>query len=149
MKKTTLTITVVLTILLAFGTGVYAAKWLNFEGDNQVVETSAHIDEILDILERVNADKITAEEALEELENSNNERYQDLIDKIDELHQVIGEKDRIIVELQEELQQAESDKQYIKHLENELKRANKKVEQLNGKSSKALEQAKKIVGDDE
>lgn len=147
MKKTTLTITIVLTILLTFGTGVYAAKWLNFEGDNQVTETSAHIDEILDILERVNADKITAEEALEELENSNDERYQDLINKIDELHQVISEKDRIIIELQEELQQAKSDKQYIKHLESELKRANKKVEQLHDKSSKALEQAKKIVGD--
>lgn len=74
MKKTLLTVTAALTLLL-FGAvgGVYASNqgWFNFTGDDNIEQADADVDEIMDILRNVNSDKITAEQALKELQDLN------------------------------------------------------------------------------
>lgn len=73
MKKI---ITGILTVFMAslfFIGGVYAANqgWLSFTGDNAVENSKSDVDEIMAILEEVHAGKVSAEEALAELEALN------------------------------------------------------------------------------
>lgn len=130
-KKVIGFITVIVLVLGAFATGVYAAKtdWLSFTGDNKVTESSNHVDEIMEILRQVNEDKLTAEQALAELEALN---PPGLVRQIKELKEEIAELD-----------------EYIAHLESELTRANDKVSDHNDKTKEALDEAKGYVGGDE
>lgn len=160
MKKLITITAVTLGVLLAFGTGVYAANnWMNFEGEENVNQTSSDIDEIMDILEQLNKDKISAEEALEQLEDEyDGKNYEDLVNKIDELHGVIDERNTMLDEkdtqidelnaeidnLQAELDNA-GDQEYIDHLEAELEKANQKVEALKNESNEAVEKAREYA----
>ena len=71
MKKIKLPVAIIGSLLLlslVFGAGVYASQWLSFTGDEQVEQSKNDVDEIMQILRDVNADKLTAEQALAELQ---------------------------------------------------------------------------------
>lgn len=113
----------------AFAAGVYAHSngWLTFTGDAAIEESSGHVDEIMSILRQVNADKLTAEEALAELQTLN---PPGLVKQIKALEAELVEAN-----------------EYIAHLESELIRANQKVSEHNGKTQDALNEAREIVGE--
>lgn len=156
-KRTAIISTALITAIIMFGTGVYAANngWLTFEGD--VEKSENHVDEIMVILRQVNDDKISAEEALAELEDMNPEalieKVEELHGRINELHTVIVEKDTEIIRLQGELadaqNNAEGDSEYIAHLEAELTTANDKVDGINTKTQSAVDEARTYIGEDE
>src|SRR5699024_4373471 len=101
-KKVIGFITVIVLVLGAFATGVYAAKtdWPSFTGDKKVTESSNHVDEIMEILRQVNEDKLTAEQALAELEALN---PPGLVSQIKELKEEISELNEYIAHLESEL----------------------------------------------
>lgn len=112
--------------LSLFSAGVLAhATYLSFTGDERIENTSNNIDEIMLILRQVNEDKLTAEEALAELEALN---PPGLVKKIKQLEEEIEELDN-----------------YVKHLETELVRANNKVEGLDNHSTEAVEEAREYL----
>lgn len=128
MKKKLIGITVAVALFLAsFTAGVYAAnsEWLRFTGDELIEQSDGHVDEIMTILRQVNADKITAEEALAELEALN---PPGLVRQIKELKEQIAELN-----------------DYIAHLENELNRANDAVAGHSGKTGEAVIEARELV----
>lgn len=167
-KKIGITLAAVVLVMTVFGAGAYAAStWMSFTGDDKVDKTTDNIDEIMDILRQVNEDKMTAEEALTKLEAMNppglvkkiKELERQLADKtgevadkqkeienkqreIDEKNRQIDEKDSVIDRLQSEKESADA---YVKHLEEELERANTKVDGLNSKATNAVEEAREIV----
>ena len=127
MKKTLLSVSIIVLFITGFGAGVYAAEkgWLNFEGEQQAEDTKGNIESIMDIMDNLNDGKINAEEAQKELEKEIKKKQ----DRIDELEaQADDNKDS---------------KEHIKHLEKELERANKAVNKVFEKSEKELENAKK------
>lgn len=149
MKKKLIVIIGALALLIGgFAAGTYAAKagWLTFTGDKNIAETTDHTDEIMEILRQVNADKISAEEALAELEALN---PPGLVRQIKELKGEVAELKAEIERLKTELAQAVTDNaasdEYIAHLEAELQRANTKVVELNGKTTEAVEEAREIL----
>lgn len=124
MKKLLTGVLIAALIIGAFATGAYASSkgWLTFTGDAKVEQSKSDVDEIMNILRQVHEDKLTAEEALAELEALN---PPGLVKKIKEL----------------ETENAELG-EYIAHLESELTRANGKVDELSDKTSDALEEAR-------
>lgn len=168
-KKAIGFITVLVLVLGTFATGVYAAKtdWLSFTGDSQVQESSGHVDEIMSILRQVNADKISAEEALAEigevdldgLERRIKDLERELADKVRE----VADKQREIADKQREVDEKNgiiNDKnkviegkdrvinelnEYISHLESELRRANEAVDDYINKTGDAVIEAREYV----
>lgn len=128
--------------LLLFATGAFAANqgWLNFTGDEQVQQSNSNVNEIMEILRNVHKGKLDAEQALAELEVLN---PKGLVKKIKALEEEKANLQAKIVELEEALANAPEDQaDYVKHLEKELNRANRLVEQLKSETDKALEEAK-------
>ena len=151
MKRILIGITTFIGALLIFTGGVYASQWLNFTGDEQITQSDDHLDEIMDILRQVNDDKLTAEDALAELEAMNPpglvKQIKELEDLVAQLEGTIELRDNEIVGLEEALSNA-GDPEYISHLEEELMRANNAVEQHNATTSEAVEEARNYQGDE-
>src|SRR5690625_1389083 len=118
-------------ILASFTAGVYAAKadWLWFTGDVLIEQSDGHVEEIMTILRQVNTDKITAEEALAELEALN---PPGLVRQIKELKERIAELN-----------------EYIEHLEIELNRANDAVASHNGRTGAAVNETRDYGEEDD
>lgn len=132
-----------ITLLIGgFAAGTYAAKteWFGFTGDSEITQATDHTDEIMTILRQVNTDKLTAEDALAELEAMN---PPGLVRQIKELK---AEIERMNGELAQAKALGEESAEYIAHLEAELQRANTKVTELNGKTTEAAEEAREIGG---
>ena len=66
---------------------------------------------------------------------------------ITDLMKMLDDKDEEIAELKDELEKTKADKDYIKHLEKELDKANKDVKKLKEESDKALDKAKEFKED--
>lgn len=151
MKRILIGITTFIGALLIFTGGVYASQWLNFTGDEQITQSDDHLDEIMDILRQVNDDKLTAEDALAELEAMNPpglvEKIKELEDLVAQLEGTIELRENEIIGLEEALSNA-GDPEYITHLEEELTRANNAVEQHNATTSEAVEEARSYGGDE-
>src|SRR5690625_4440874 len=131
MKKKLIGIIAAALILASFTAGVYAARadWLWFTGDVLIEQSDGHVEEIMTILRQVNDDKITAEEALAELEALN---PPGLVRQIKELKERIAELN-----------------EYIEHLEAELNRANDAVAEHNGKTGEAVIEAREYIKEDD
>lgn len=124
MKKTLAASLIIITAVLFAGVGSYAhATWLSFDSDVTVSENN--VDEIMDILRQVNTDKLTAEEALSELEALNPAGLA-----------------KLNKELREEIKELNK---YIAHLETELTKANNAVDELNVKTDSAVDEARGFV----
>lgn len=67
MKKLLVTLSSVVVVVALFTVAAYGSDWLNFNGDGQLDQSAADVDEILSILEQVHTDKMSTAEALEEL----------------------------------------------------------------------------------
>lgn len=141
-KRVTATFVAIALIIGGFTAGTLAAKseWLFFTGDSETAESTSHTDEIMEILREVNGDKISAEEALAELEEMN---PPGLVRQIKELK---AEIERLESELEEAYADNAEATGYIEHLESELHRANTKVTELNGITTEAVEEAREIGG---
>lgn len=104
-----------------FGLGAYANEtWKTFDGD--VAKSESHVEEIMSILRQVNDDKLTAEEALAELEALNPAG-------LAKINKELREK----VKAQEE---------YLAHLEAELDKANNAVNEMNSSTEDAVNEAR-------
>ena len=67
MKKLLVVLSSVVVAVALFTVVAYGSDWLNFNGKDQLNQSAADVDEILSILEQVHTDKMTTEDALEEL----------------------------------------------------------------------------------
>ncbi|PAV30287.1 hypothetical protein CIL05_07405 [Virgibacillus profundi] len=142
IKRIIITLATILLLSGVFAVGAYAsATWLSFEGDEKVSNTESNIDEIMDILRQVNEDKLSAEEALEELEDMNPPGLVEQIKELEEQIEVLKDEKQVLVDENEALNE------YVEHLETELTRANEKVDGLSGRSEDAVEEAREIVGE--
>ena len=149
-------LSVIILLTLVFGAGVYASQWLSFTGDNQIEQSENDVDEIMQILRDVNADKLTAEQALAELqkldphglkqknEQLNNEvanlrdqlkqKQVEIEQKIAEIQEKIDEGNRKVAEKQAELdrvaQERDANKQRADELQQEHSQAVERIEYL-------------------
>lgn len=141
-KRLTASLVAITLLIGGFAAGTYAAKteWLAFTGDSSITQSTEHTDEIMTILRQVNTDKLTAEDALAELEAMN---PPGLARQIKELK---AEIERLNGELAQAKALGKESAEYIAHLEAELQRANTKVTELNGKTTEAVEEAREIGG---
>lgn len=107
-------ITGVITAMLLVATGAYANEkgWLSFSGQEQVAESESHMEEIMQILRDTHAGKLSAENALLELEALNPSG--------------LAKKNK---ELREQVEQLKSDK------ENLTAELNSKQEKINNKQN--------------
>lgn len=163
MKKIKVSVLVVAVASLFFIGGAFAASqgWLSFTGDNAVENSKSDVDEIMSILEEVHAGKVSAEEALAELEALNPKGLVKKIKALEEengklvkentdlrasnsnLTNTITELENRIAQLEEALANAPEDQsEYVAHLEAELQRANETVEELSSKTKSAVEKAR-------
>lgn len=159
MKKRLATTLIIFTAVLFAGVGAYAhATWLSFDSDVAVSENN--VDEIMHILRQVNTDKLTAEEALEELQAIDHEglkrRIKDLEreleNKVTELANKQGEVDQKNVEINDKNKVIEGKNreiqglsEYVRHLENEVIKANNAVDGLNEKTNNAVDEARQFI----
>ena len=119
------TVAAVILLVGSFALGAYASSWLSFTGDVQVTQTKDNIDEIMSILERVNEDKITAEEALAELETLN---PHDLKEQIKRLKEELKNKTK---ELENKQKEVENKQKEIQNKQKEIDDKNKDINQKN------------------
>ncbi|GGK03764.1 hypothetical protein GCM10007063_27650 [Lentibacillus kapialis] len=131
MKKVIITVVAAGVLVLAFTSGAMASDWLKFNGDDDIEQSKSNVDEIMDILDQVHQDKMSAKEALEEIQD----KYEDV--DVDELEERIDN-------LKEE---NDDQSEYISHLEDEVERANKKAGNMKDKTSNALEEAQDYTDD--
>lgn len=105
-----------------FGAGAYASAngWLTFTGDEAIEQSQADVDRIMEILRQVNSDKMTAEQALAELQSLDPKGL---------------------------AKQNKEFREQIAHLEAELARANKKAAEVKSKTGAALTEAEAMVND--
>lgn len=68
MKKALTVLTGIIIALALFAGGVYASQWLNFTGDEQLEQSENNVDEIMEILRNVHDGKMSAEQAVGELQ---------------------------------------------------------------------------------
>ena len=114
MKKIKLPAAIIgglLLLSLVFGAGVYASQWLSFTGDNQIEQSENDVNEIMEILRKVNDDKLTAEQALKELQKLDPQGLKKLNEQVNnevanlrnQLEQKQGEIEQKIAEIQEKI----------------------------------------------
>ena len=173
MKKIKLPVAIIGTLLLLsliFGAGVYASQWLSFTGDNQVEQSKNDVNEIMEILRNVNDDKLTAEQALAELqkldphglkqknEQLNNEvanlrdqleqKQVEIEQKIAEIQEKIDEGNRKVAEKQAELdrvaQERDSNKQRADQLQQQIDENSNYVAHLEQELQRANEKVQSV-----
>ena len=173
MKKIKLPVAIIGSLLLlslVFGAGVYASQWLSFTGDNQIEQSENDVDEIMEILRNVNDDKLTAEQALAELqkldphglkqknEQLNNEvanlrdqleqKQVEIEQKIAEIQEKIDEGNRKVAEKQAELdrvaQERDSNKQRADQLQQQIDENSNYVAHLEQELQRANEKAQSV-----
>ena len=173
MKKIKLPVAVIgclLLLSLVFGAGVYASQWLSFTGDNQVEQSKNDVNEIMEILRNVNDDKLTAEQALAELqkldphglkqknEQLNNEvanlrdqleqKQVEIEQKIAEIQEKIDEGNRKVAEKQAELdrvaQERDSNKQRADQLQQQIDENSNYVSHLEQELQRANEKVQSV-----
>ena len=173
MKKIKLPVAIIGSLLLlslVFGAGVYASQWLSFTGDNQIEQSKNDVDEIMEILRNVNDDKLTAEQALAELqkldphglkqknEQLNNEvanlrdqleqKQGEIEQKIAEIQEKIDEGNRKVAEKQAELdrvaQERDSNKQRADQLQQQIDENSNYVAHLEQELQRANEKARSV-----
>lgn len=71
MKKLIIVLTGLVLSAILFAGGMFAAQWLSFTGDDQAVDSNNDVDQIMQILRDTHEGKISAENALAELEELN------------------------------------------------------------------------------
>lgn len=129
-KKLTGVVATAAVLVLSFGLGAYAnSTWLSY--NNNAEKSEGDVDRIMEILRDVNSNKITADEALKEVENI-----------------VIRLQDKVVM-LEAEVKAAndkgKDSEEHIKHLTKELDKANKAVDEMNKKTKTALDEAEGMV----
>lgn len=140
MKRLVIAVTTVFTAILLFSAGVFASTYITWDGDVDLADSEESVNEILDILDRVHQDKLTAEQALEELEALNPvglaKKNKELRERVTELERL---NDGMTVEIG-------SLNEYIAILEGEVEKANKAADNHKTFTDQALEEAKQYEG---
>ena len=165
MKKIILTFTAIIAAALIFTGGVFASQWLSFTGDNQISQSENDVNEIMEILRSVDDKRMTAEQALEELqalnpkdlakqnkelreqvkqlENTNGQLVAQLEQKQAEIQEKIEEGNRKVAEKQGELnqvaQERDSHKQRADELQQQINESSNYVKHLEKELQRANE----------
>ncbi len=137
MKKLlTIMTTVILTIGL-FGTIAYANDWLNFDSEDKADQTEDNIEELMEIALEYKEGKISADDAVASLSDKLLKSQAEIVNLKDKITRLDDE----IRLLKEQLKNADNSEQ-VKHLEKELKKANKATNNTFDRSEKALKKVK-------
>ena len=110
--------------------------WLKFDSDETLTQVNNDIETIMNILRQVNEGKISAEQALADLEELN---PPGLVKQIKELKEEIEQHKQDNAVLTTDIAQAND---YISHLESELTEANNAVESHSNVTTEAVEEAR-------
>ena len=128
MKKIKLPVAIVgglLLLSLVFGAGVYASQWLSFTGDNQIEQSESDVDEIMEILRDVNNDKLTAEQALAELQKLNPSGLAEENKKLrEQVKQLENTNEQLVTQLEQKQVEIE---QKISEIQEKIDEGNRKV----------------------
>lgn len=163
-KITSLVLAGLLFVSLIFGAGVYASQnWLKFTGDEQIKKSESDIDKIMQILEDVNSEKMTAEQALKELQGLNPaglaKQNTELRQQVEQLktdngvlttevanqkQQVVNKQAEIEQKQQEIQDKIEEGNRKVAEKQTELKNSNSYVEHLEEELRKANEAAQSV-----
>lgn len=163
MKKLLLTLTGIIAAAFIFAGGVFASQWLSFTGDNTIQQSQNDVDEIMQILRSVDDKRMTAEQALEELqamnpsglakqnqelreqvkqlENNNGQLVIQLEQKQSEIQEKIEEGNRKVAEKQAELDGIAKERDALQQQINEN---NEYVKHLEQELTRANEKAQAI-----
>ena len=136
MKKLLIGFTSVIVAVILFTGGIFASQWLSFTGGDSIEQANNDVEEIMEILRDTYEGKISAEQALAELEELN---PPGLVKQIKELKEEIEQLKQDNAVLTTDLAQAND---YIKHLESELTEANNAVESHSNVITEAVEEAR-------
>ena len=136
MKKLLIGITSVIVAVILFAGGVFASQWLSFTGGDSIEQANNDVEEIMEILRDTYEGKISAEQALADLEELN---PPGLVKQIKELKEEIEQLKQDNAILTTDLAQAND---YISHLESELTKANNAVESHSNVITEAVEEAR-------
>lgn len=128
----------VLALSLVFGAGVYASQWLSFTGKEQIEQSESNVDEIMRILEDVNSKKITAEQALKELQDLNlEEQNTELLKQVEQL-----KTDNGILTTE-----VANQKQQVINKQNEVNNKQAEIEQKQQEIQEKIEEGNRKVAD--
>ena len=136
MKKLLIGFTSVMVAVILFTGGIFASQWLSFTGGDSLDQANIDVEEIMEILRDTYEGKISAEQALADLEELN---PPGLVKQIKELKEEIEQHKQDNAVLTTDLAQAND---YISHLESELTEANNAVESHSNVITEAVEEAR-------
>lgn len=136
MKKMLIGFTSVMAAVILFTGGIFASQWLSFTGGDSLDQANNDVEEIMEILRDTYEGKISAEQALADLEELN---PPGLVKQIKELKEEIEQHKQDNAVLTTDLAQAND---YISHLESELTEANNAVESHSNVITEAVEEAR-------
>ena len=136
MKKLIIGFTSVMVAVILFTGGIFASQWLSFTGGDTLDQANNDVEEIMEILRDTYEGKISAEQALADLEELN---PPGLVKQIKELKEEIEQLKQANAVLTTDLAQAND---YISHLESELTEANNAVESHSNVITEAVEEAR-------
>ena len=136
MKKLLIGFTSVMVAVILFTGGIFASQWLSFTGGDTLDQANNDVEEIMEILRDTYEGKISAEQALADLEELN---PPGLVKQIKELKEEIEQHKQDNAVLTTDLAQAND---YISHLESELTEANNAVESHSNVITEAVEEAR-------
>lgn len=136
MKKLLIGFTSVMVAVILFTGGIFASQWISFTGGDSIDQANNDVEEIMEILRDTYEGKISAEQALADLEELN---PPGLVKQIKELKEEIEQLKQDNAVLTTDLAQAND---YISHLESELTEANNAVESHSNVITEAVEEAR-------
>lgn len=148
IKRSLLGTGIIAALLLAFTTGVLAANWKTFEGENNAVQVEENINTLVSLVNE-------ADSEYEEIVKYYQEVIVDLQEQFSEQLRVVTEsKDKEIIKLMKDIEtlieentilknnQTEN-RDYIDHLESEVDKANELMQQLEDYSNEAVKEVEK------
>lgn len=128
MKKILLTVTGFIAVAMLFtGVGYAAGTWLNFTGDEQIKQSESDIDKIMKILEDVNSEKMTAKQALKELQELNLEEKNTALH--DEVERLKTENAALNTEVANQKQQVTNKQEELNNKQTEIKQKEQEIQQ--------------------
>lgn len=146
-KKLGITIGVIIALFLAFAGGVLAANWKTFDGEEKGAQVESNIDTLVSLINDADGeyDEIVKyyQEVIKELQEQFTEQLRVVTESKDkEILKLMKDIETLIQEIETLKNNQSSNDDYIRHLENEVDKANDLMEKLESYSNDAVEEVK-------
>lgn len=147
-KRTLLSTGLIALLLLAFAGGVLAANWKTFDGEEKGAQVESNIDTLVSLINDADGeyDSIVEyyKQVIKELQEQFTEQLKIVTDSKDkEILKLMKDIETLIQEIETLKNNQSSNDDYIKHLENQVDKANLLMQQLENYSSEAVEEVRK------